>query len=153
MQSIFKRIEQNSGISFGTISDPMAAAKTATEIKHSNHRLHVTVSSVQTALRTAIEQLVEAMNSYCDLYLGQYPNIPESGDYSLICNWGDSVIESQSDKQARAAVEYQMGVIDDVQYFVEANGMTEEEAESFVGKMKSRSPQTTGQDWFKGNTE
>ena len=155
VQSIFKRIEQNAGLSFGTISDPMAVAKTATEIKYSNHRLHVTVSSIQTALRKSIEQLVTAMNSYCDLYRATCPNIPKSGDYKLICDWDDSVIESKSDKQARAATEYQMGIIDEVQYFVEANGMTEDEAVQFVQKMRSRSPQMngqSGQDWFKDSS-
>lgn len=155
VQSIFKRIEQNAGLSFGTISDPMAVAKTATEIKYSNHRLHVTVSSIQTALRKAIEQLVTAMDNYCNLYQSAFPSIPKSGDYQLICDWDDSVIESKADKQARAATEYQMGIIDEVQYFVEANGMTEEEAEQFVQKMRSRSPQMNvqkGQDWFKENS-
>lgn len=145
VQSIFKRIEQNAGLSFGTISDPMSVSKTATEIKYSNHRLHVTISSIQTALKKCITQLVEAMNGYCDLY-----GITLAGDYTLICNWDDSVIESKEDKQSRAAMEYQLGLIDDIQYFVEAKGMSEEEAEQFVNQMRLRSPVSKGSDWFKG---
>lgn len=146
VQSIFKRIEQNAGLSFGTISDPMSVSKTATEIKYSNHRLHVTVSSIQSALKKCMVQLVEAMNTYCDLY-----NITSPGDYQLICNWDDSVIESKEDKQARAMLQYQSGLIDETEYFVIANGMTENEAEEYVKKIRARQPTAGGQNWFEGS--
>lgn len=145
LQDIFKRIEQNAGLSFGVISDPQSVDKTATEVIHSKRRYHETIESIQTALTGSIEQLVSAMNRMCDLY-----GIVPSGEYSVVCDWDDSVLESKDEKRALAMQEYQMGLIDEAEYFMETRGYSKDEAIKLASEIRSRSQaQQAGRDWFK----
>lgn len=144
LQTIFKRIEQNIGTSFGTISDPMSVERTATEVKNSKERLYNTVTAIQRTMKSCIEQAVDAADRICDLYgIGG-----TKGDYQLVCSWDDSVIESKDEIAARALSEYQNGLIDTVEYFMQTKGMNEEEATAYVQKIKQRSPENVGADWF-----
>lgn len=145
LQDIFKRIEQNSGLSFGIISDPQSVDKTATEVIHSKKRYHETIKSIQTALTGCIEQLVSAMSRLCDLY-----NITPKGEYAVKCDWDDSVLESKDEKRALAMQEYQLGLIDEVEYFTITKGYDKEEAVKLASEIRSRSQtQQAGRDWFK----
>lgn len=152
IQSIFKRIEQNAGLSFGILSDPQSVAKTATEIKSSKDVLQFTVTSVQKAFKKAVEQLVDAMSRCCNIY-----GITPDGPYQLICTWGDNVVESSEEKQAQAMLLYQTGAIDEVELFRTIKGMTVKEAEAYVSEMQQRKARAQnaqqGTDWFKNESE
>lgn len=130
LQEIFKRIEENCGISYGTISDPVTVDRTATEVKHSKERMQATINGIQNALQYALTDTITAADKVCDLY-----NLTPTGAYSLVFNWDDSVIESRQEKADRAMMEYQMGLIDEADYFVQTRGMTREEAEAFFANM------------------
>ena len=80
-------IEDIVGMSRGTISNVQAEARTATEIKVLKQREYITISSNQDALEQAIRDTVNAVNVYIDLY-----NIFQSGDYTLLIEWKDSVL-------------------------------------------------------------
>lgn len=88
LNRILQRIEFNVGLAYGTLSEPSEIEKTATEILTSKQRSYVQVGKIQKSLETAIEQLVYAMDVYTTLY-----ELAPSGDYSLSCAWGDSVLE------------------------------------------------------------
>ncbi len=88
LNRILQRIEFNVGLAYGTLSEPSEIEKTATEILTSKQRSYVQVGKIQKSLETAIEQLVYAMDVYATLY-----ELAPSGDYSLSCTWGDSVLE------------------------------------------------------------
>ena len=144
MQDIFKRIEQNTGLSFGIISDPQSVDRTATEVIHSKKRYHETIESIQSTLTKCIEQLVSAMSRLCDIY-----NINPNGEYSVKCDWDDSVLESKDEKRALAMQEYQLGLIDDTEYFIETRGLDKDSAVKLASEIRSRTPSATGQSWFK----
>ena len=80
-------IEDIVGMARGTISNVQAEARTATEIKVLKQRAYITISSNQDALEQAIRDTVNAVNVYIDLY-----NIFQSGDYTLLIEWKDSVL-------------------------------------------------------------
>lgn len=146
LQEIMRRIEENCGLSYGIISDPVEVAHTATEVKHSKERLMVTVTSIQNAMHTALNYTMQACSDLCDLY-----KITPAGEWELICEWDDSVIESREEKSARALQELQNGLIDDVEYFVQTRGMSLDEAKEYVAAINARKPdKPQGVDWFGG---
>lgn len=146
LQEIMRRIEENCGLSYGIISDPVEVAHTATEVKHSKERLMATVTAVQNAMHAAINFTIQACSDLCDLY-----KITPAGDWELICEWDDSVIESREEKSARALQELQNGLIDDVEYFVQTRGMSLDEAKEYVAAINARKPdKPQGVDWFGG---
>ena len=144
LQEIFKRIEENCGLAYGTISDPQTIERTATEVKHSKERMQATVNAIQTEMQYALESTFEAVNNICDLY-----DITPQGDYEPIFVWDDSVIESRQEKADRALMEYQNGLIDKADYFVQTRGMSRDEALTYIGEMSGLEA-PTGQDWFAG---
>lgn len=143
LQEIFKRIEENCGISYGTISDPITVDRTATEVKHSKERMQATVNGIQNALQYALTDTIEAADRVCDLY-----DITPPGEYQPVFNWDDSVIESRQEKADRALLEYQMGLIDEADYFVQTRGMTREEAETFYNSMSKDAGRPKKGMWF-----
>lgn len=146
LQEIMRRIEENCGLSYGIISDPVEVAHTATEVKHSKERLMATVTAVQNAMHAAINFTIQACSDLCDLY-----KITPAGEWELICEWDDSVIESREEKSARALQELQNGLIDDVEYFVQTRGMSLDEAKEYVAAINARKPdKPQGVDWFGG---
>jgi A118 family predicted phage portal protein len=93
LNHILQRIEFNTGLAYGTISEPALIEKTAEEIRTSKQRSFEQVSKMQRALQDAFEQLLDAMCVYADLY-----ELSPTNQVSLSCNWGDSVLED-TDKE------------------------------------------------------
>lgn len=58
LQTIYKMIEFNTGLSYGVLSDPQTVAMTATEIESSKQRMYATVFDIQNALENTISDLV-----------------------------------------------------------------------------------------------
>lgn len=80
-------VEDAVGLARGSISDVMAEAKTATELKILRQRAFITVSANQDALEDALQQTLYAMNVYTTLY-----NLASMGEYELNIEWKDSVL-------------------------------------------------------------
>jgi A118 family predicted phage portal protein len=142
LQEVFKRIEENSGLAYGTISDPLSVERTATEVKHSKERMQATVTAIQTELQYALQDTITAVNAVCDIY-----DIAPGSDYETVFTWDDSVIESRQEKSDRAMMEYQMGWIDEADYFMQTRGMTRDEADAYVDRMGVKTAAKKGV-WF-----
>ena len=93
LNRMLRQIEFNVGLAYGTISDPTDTDKTAEEVRASKQRSYVQVSELQSALQTALEGLLYAMDVYTTLY-----GLAPSGTAELTCTWGDSVLED-TDKE------------------------------------------------------
>jgi A118 family predicted phage portal protein len=77
LNSIFKRIEFNVGLAYGTLSDPQEVDKTATEVINAKQRSASTVVDNQKALAAALDDLFYAMPAWMDaLYImtGEMPD-------------------------------------------------------------------------------
>ena len=138
-QNQLKMIEFVCGLAYGTISDPQAVDKTATEVKSSKQRLYVTVTDIQTALESALRDTAEAIA----FWMGKpVPNVT--------FDWGDSVKTDQDTEANRAMLEFQANIIDQVEYFKRVYGMSEEDALQLAQTIAARSPKTENADFFEG---
>lgn len=131
-----RQCENQCGLSFGVISKETETEKTATEINSSKQDYYVTVSDIQGALQTALEDLIYGIDVLMSLY-----GISHKIDPKTSFDWDDSIVVDSEKKQAQSLVEKNAGLIDDVQYFMETRDYSEDEAIEFVEKMRKRSPE------------
>lgn len=130
-----RQCESQCGLSFGVLSKETNIAKTATEINSSKQDYYVTVSDIQGALQTALEDLVYGIDVLMTLY-----GIKHKTEPNISFHWDDSILVDTEKKRSQALVEKNADLIDDVQYFMETRDYSEEEAIEFVNKMNQRSP-------------
>lgn len=129
-----RQCESQCGLAFGTISKIENIEKTATEIKSSKQDYYVTVSDIQGALQTALEDLIYSIDVLMSLY-----GIDHKVGATASFDWDDSILVDSEKKQSQSLIERNAGLIDDIEYFVQTKGYSEEEAIEYVNKMKKRS--------------
>ena len=134
LNELLRQCESQCELSFGTISKIENVEKTATEIKSSKQDYYVTVSDIQGALQTALEDLVYSIDVLMSLY-----GIKHKVGADVSFDWDDSILVDSEKKQAQALVEKNAGLIDDIEYFVQTRDYSEEEATDYVNKMRERS--------------
>lgn len=95
LDGMLRRVENNCGLSYGTLSRLDTTDKTAEEVLSSKQRSFDRVRDIQEALRTALEGAVYAMQ-----YLqGYYTN--RRTDAVLTCTFGDGVFENTEKEFSR----------------------------------------------------
>ena len=136
LNELLRQCESQCGLAFGTISKIENIEKTATEIKSSKQDYYVTVSDIQGALQSALEDLIYSIDALMSLY-----KIKHKVDADVSFDWDDSILVDSEKKQSQALVEKNAGLIDDIEYFVQTRDYSEEEATEYVNKMRERSKQ------------
>ncbi len=123
LDNILRDVEFLSGLAYGTFSRVDNSPKTAAEIKTSRQRSYSTVSSIQRALRVALEELLECFNVLCDLY-GLAPNdkVEQSFEFD------DSLITDTETEQKIWMQECSAGLMTPVEYRMRRYGETEDKA-------------------------
>lgn len=91
LNRILRGIEFNTGLAYGTLSDVQYSDKTAEEIRSSKQRSYATVSDIQMALKTALQDLVYAMNVWCSIY-----RLAPEGEYDICFDFDDSIIADRA---------------------------------------------------------
>lgn len=134
LNELLRQCESQCGLAFGTISKIENVEKTATEIKSSKQDYYVTVSDVQGALQTALEDLVYSIDILMSLY-----GIKHKVGANVSFDWDDSILVDSEKKQSQALIEKNAGLIDDIEYFIQTRDYSEEEATEYVNKMRERS--------------
>lgn len=129
-----RQCESQCGLAFGTISKIENIEKTATEIKSSKQDYYVTVSDIQGALQTALEDLIYSIDILMSLY-----GIKHKVGATTNFDWDDSILVDSEKKQSQSLIERNAGLIDDIEYFVQTRDYSEEEAIEYVNKMRERS--------------
>lgn len=127
LNKFLKRIEWTVGFAYGTLSDPNELDKTATEILSSKQRSYRTVSRLQKAWNTGLENLVDAMVVLARLY-GLVPD----GAVNINCNWGDSVLEDTEKEYQRRWAMVVSGKMKLEKFYAWYFGCTEEEAQEYI---------------------
>lgn len=133
-QRILQRIEFNVGLAFGTISDPQSVEKTATEILAAKQRQFVTEKDVQTALQSALDDLIYAMNAWCDL-----ARLAPAGTYTVDYNWGDGVLDDPDTRRQDMALDMQRvaaGLMRDIDFVMKWDKVDEETARKMLPGME-----------------
>lgn len=133
-QYILKIIEFNVGLAFGTISDPQSVNKTATEEIMTKHRQYVTESDIQTAFQSTLDDLIYAMDAWCDL-----ARLAPAGKYSVDYNWGDGVLDDPETKRQDMAMDMQRvsaGLMKPVAFVMKWDGVDEKTAQKMLPDME-----------------
>lgn len=136
LNELLRQCESECQLAFGVLSKMDNIAKTATEINSSKQDYYVTVSDIQGALQTALEELIYSIDVLMQLY-----GIPHRASPNISFDWDDSILVDSEKKQTQALVERNAGLIDDIEYFVQTRDYSEEEATEYVKKMQNRTPQ------------
>lgn len=127
INKIKQDIEFQSHLAYGTISDPNAIDKTATEINASKQRSYSSVSQMQNSLENALKHLVYIMDVYCDLY-----ELAPSGEYEVSSEWDDSIIVDTESEQRIRLQETNLGLLSKKDYLSWRYGVGPKEAEKML---------------------
>ena len=93
LNEILRRIEFNSALAYGTLSDVMNVDRTAEEIKVSKQRSYAHICEIQKSLRTALSNLLVAMDALCDLY-----QLEKGGDYNVSFSFDDGIVAEKREE-------------------------------------------------------
>lgn len=113
LNEMLRRVENGCGLSYGTLSRVDTTDKTAEEILSSKQRSYDRVSDIQTALRTALEGTVQAMQFLRDYYENQ-----PRADASLTCTFGDGVFEDTDKEYTRRMQMVTAGLLSKVEFLM-----------------------------------
>lgn len=116
-------IEFNCNLAYGTLSDPNNTDKTAEEIKGSKQRSYSYIKTCQTALQHALEDLVDAIAFWCEIYA-----LCPSGSYHVSFVWDDSIVVDADKERETDRADVAMGVMRLEEYRAKWYGETMEEA-------------------------
>lgn len=134
LNELLRQCESQCGLAFGILSKNTEIEKRVEEIKTSKQDYYVTVSDVQGALQTALEDLIYSMDILMSLY-----GIKHKVGALASFDWDDSILVDSEKKQSQSLIERNAGLIDDIEYFVQTRDYSEEEAAEYVNKMRERS--------------
>lgn len=131
-------IEFTCHVAYGTISEPSAIEKTATEINASKQRTYDTIADMQASLENALKQLVYAMEVYCDLY-----DLVAPGKCELTIDWDDSIKQDKAQLKVMGMQEVGAGLMSKKRYLMNINGMSEEDAEKELMDIRNQNKTNT----------
>ena len=138
LNTIFQRIEDNCGLSRGTISEYAGVeVKTATELKIQKQRSYATNADIQMALQAALEDTVYVMNVYCTLY-----EVTPEGEYDVSFEWDDSIIVDNESELTKRLTLMQNGLASKIETRMWYFGETENQAKLALQKVEEESLQT-----------
>ena len=103
---ILCRIEDQCGLSRGTLIEAPADARTATELKILKQRTYTTISDNQASLETCLRDVVRTMDKYATLY-----NLAPEGDYEVSFEWDDSIITDTNQQMLERIQMVQLGAM------------------------------------------
>lgn len=135
LDAILKKIEFNCGLAYGTLSDPQSVEKTATEIMASKQRSAATIVDVQKSLQSAIDDLLYAMDVWCDL-----AGIAPRGSYTVEYDFDDSLVidrelQMTSDRQTQT-----MGLMPGYIFLMRNYKLDEASAKKWIAEVAAERP-------------
>lgn len=127
LNQILIRIEDQCGLSRGTLSDANAEARTATELRIVKQRSYATVSDNQKALETCLRDVIRAMDKYATMY-----NMAPEGDYDASFEWDDSIISDTSQQTTERLVLLDKNLMGKVEFRQWYFGETQAQAKAAI---------------------
>lgn len=120
LNAYLRRIEFNTCLSYGDLSDVSDVDKTATEARIAKKRKYNMVKAIQRNLEDCLDDLVYA--------LAFYNGLTTSG-YEFICTFKDSILVDEETERQQDRADVSMGVMSKAEYRAKWYGETLEEAE------------------------
>lgn len=136
LNTILMRIEDVCAISRGTLSDPAAEARTATELKILKQRTYSENASIQQALEETLKDVIYIMDVYCDLY-----KITPKGKYDVSFEWDDSILVDVDTELGKRITLMQNGLASKVELRMWYFGETRRQAEQALMEVEDEARQ------------
>lgn len=124
---IVQKVEFNSGLAYGTLSDPQIVDKTAEEIKASKQRSYATVKSIQNSLDSSIRILVDAIDAWITI-----ANMAPPGDVNISIDWDDSLVTDKKTERQQDMEDLSIGAMQLWEYRAKYYGEDEAAAKKMV---------------------
>jgi len=134
LNEILKRIEFNCRLAYGTLSDPQAIEKTATEIKNSKQRSYLTITNTQKALRTALDGLLYAMDVWATI-----ANLAPKGSYQALYTFDDSIVADHDTQFTQDMMSVGQKTMGRVEFRMRTYGETEAIAKAKIAEIDADS--------------
>jgi len=141
LNSNLKRIEFLVGLAYGTLSDPEAVDKTATEILSSKQRSAATVVDTQKALRKSLDDLLYAMDKWCDI-----EGIPR-GTYNVSYDFDDSLVTDRKQQFSQDNQVVGMNAMSKATFLMRNYKLDEATAKQWIAEAQAEQPEV---DLFQG---
>jgi A118 family predicted phage portal protein len=124
LNTILMHIEDVTELSRGTLSEvTYAEARTATEIKILKQRSFSANQDIQKELQDTLEEAIEAVDKYCDLY-----KINAKEDFEVAYVWDDSILVDKDTEREVDMLDVDKGLMSRVEYRMKWYGETEAQA-------------------------
>ena len=144
LNALLMRIEDVCAVSRGTLSDPAAEARTATELKILNQRSYSANLDIQKALEETLRDLIYIMDTYCTLYhiVGDTPNVngvidnSNQGKYEVSFEWDDSIITDVDGELGKRITLQNNGLASKIENRMWYFGETEAQAKEALQKIQ-----------------
>lgn len=120
---IVQKVEFNSGLAYGTLSDPQMVDKTAEEIKASKQRSYANVKSIQNSLESSIKILIDAIDAWITI-----ADIAPQGQIEVSISWDDSLVTDKKSERDQDRQDVAMGAMGVDEYRAKWYGETIEQA-------------------------
>ncbi|MBR5155168.1 MAG: phage portal protein [Clostridia bacterium] len=128
LDKIFRQIEFNCGLAYGTLSNMENYDRTAEEIRNSRQRSYSTISDNQKALKKALIDMVYAMDVWCTLC-----NLAPMGEYSISFEFDDSIAADRKTEFEEKRLLVEAGIMMPWEFRMWYFGEDEEAARSHIG--------------------
>lgn len=132
MDRYLRDIEFNSGLAYGTLSNPQNIDKTAEEIKASKQRSYQLVKDIQNSLEEALKELIRCIDELATAY-----SLVPDGEYNILFEWDDSIIVDAAKEKQQDIQDINTGVLNKYEYRMKWYGEDEETAKSKIAEMNA----------------
>lgn len=139
LQAILRRIEFNTGLAYGDLSDPATVEKTATEVMSAKIRKFNTVKALEDRFKAALENAVYGVDVYATLY-----GLAPRGEYELYIDFDDSILTDKDALRERDRQDVRDGLMQKWEYRVKWYNETEEVAKSMCPVESTADPFNLG---------
>lgn len=119
LNAYLRRIEFNTSLSYGDLSDVSDVDKTATEAKIAKKRKYNMVKAIQSNLRDCLEDLAYAL---------AFHNALTQSGYEFLCTFKDSILVDEEEERQQDRLDMAAGILRPEEYRAKWYGETLEEA-------------------------
>lgn len=137
MQTQLNLLSQSVGFGSNGFKWEQGNAATATQIVSQNSEMFRTMKKHEMLLKKSIIDCVRGLLFVETTYNGTPVNV----DDEITVNFDDSIIEDVSEQKRQALIEYNAGLIDAIEYYVQVYKLTPEQAIAYRDEMLARAIQ------------
>ena len=130
LNNLLMRIEDQCGLSRGTISDANVEPRTATELKIVRARSYQTITDNQRALEKCLKDVVAAMDRYATIY-----HLAPEGEYDVSFEWDDSILTDTDQQTQERLMLMNSGIMSKVEFRMWYFGETRAQAEAAIASV------------------